>query len=401
VESPEIHRARTMLPYLKENGWIGRVLAVDLPAAGRDGRLDETVPKGTEIRRCRCLPALPGMSSLGLRAKVFLEREGDRWIRESRPDLIYFTTTIFDLFVLGPRWKQKHGVPYVLDYQDPWVTDYYDRPGAPRPPGGRWKYRFGQWRARRLEPKSVREAAGVTAVSESYLEELRQRYPESRETPMREIPFGVSELDWEKGRELGKVPWENQGEKIWLNLGRLAPSMGKALEAFFRAMAIRPPPPGTKIIFAGTSYERGKVSEVDPLGMAARLCPGVRVEAKPGRLPLLYGVKVLQSADRLLFFGSDDPGYTPSRLHQYLLAGKPVLAVLHKESPACRLAEKMGMLGVAPFMSGEIPAQIAKRIASLDWERPVSPGEGVCTANRMTRELCKLFDKSLAGLERN
>ena len=211
---------------------------------------------------------------------------------------------------------------------------------------------------------------------------------------MREIPFGVSELDWEKGRELGKVPWENQGEKIWLNLGRLAPSMGKALEAFFRAMAIRPPPPGTKIIFAGTSYERGKVSEVDPLGMAARLCPGVRVEAMEGRLPLLYGVKALQSADRLLFFGSDDPGYTPSRLFQYLQAKKPLLAILHQKSPAHRLGKNIGMPGLIGFLE-EKPADIAEKISRIEWGALTAAGSHMYTARQMTEELKNLFKTAL------
>lgn len=390
-----MHRARMMLGSLKEYGWSGQILAVQTPEAWADPRLGETIPKDTEIRRSRCLPKLPGLSSLGWRAKHFLEREGDRWIREQRPDLIYFTTTLFDLFALGPAWKKKHGVRYVLDYQDPWVTDYYEKPGAPEPPGGRWKYRIGQWMAKKLEPICIREAAGVTAVSEEYLDQLRRRYPQSGEIPMRAIPFGVSEVDWEKGRELGEVPWEKTDEKVWLNLGRLAPSMTKALEAFFQSLAITPPPKGTKILFLGTSYEAGRVSEVDPAGLAKRFCPQVKVEAKPGRVPLLDAVKALQSAERLLFFGSDDPGYMPSRLYQYLQAKKPLLAILHKESPAYRLGEKIGMPGAVGF-SNESVEGLAKKIAEYNSERLVKPGESVQTASKMTKELCGLFEGILS-----
>lgn len=384
-----------MLGPLGEGGWSGQILAVETGEAGADRRLGETIPKETEIRRCRCLPKVPGVSSLGWRAKYFLEKEGDRWIREQRPDLIFFTTTIFDVFALGPVWKKRHGVPYVLDYQDPWVTDYYEKPSAPEPPGGRWKYRIGQWLAKRMEPVCVREAAGVTAVSEEYLEQLRKRYPESRKIPMGAIPFGVAEIDWEKGRELGMVPWSATEKKIWLNLGRLAPSMEKPLEAFFRALAIRPPPEATKILFLGTSYQEGKVSEVDPAGLAKKFCPEVKVEAKPGRLPLLDAVKALQSADRLLFFGSDDPGYMPSRLFQYLQAQKPLLALLHKESPAYRLGQKIGMTGAVGFTE-EGPDVLAEKIGKVRWDQPVVAKREIYTAREMTKDLIHLFERVIS-----
>ena len=56
---------------------------------------------------------------------------------------------------LGARWKQKFNVPSVLDFQDPWVSDYYERHPERRPPGGRLKYGVSQWLARRLEPRTV------------------------------------------------------------------------------------------------------------------------------------------------------------------------------------------------------------------------------------------------------
>ena len=45
-------------------------------------------------------------------------------------DLIFFSTTQFDAFSLGPTWKRKFGVPYVLDYHDPWVNNYYRETGT-------------------------------------------------------------------------------------------------------------------------------------------------------------------------------------------------------------------------------------------------------------------------------
>lgn len=386
-----------MLGHLRENGWEGSVLTLDLPARGGDSRLAQTYPESTEIRRSRCLPAIPGAGSLGWRSRPFLQKKGTGWIHQTRFELIYFTTTINEVFSLGPIWKRKHGIPYILDYQDPWLTDYYDQPGAPEPPGGRMKYRIHQWLARRSEPRCVRSAAGVTAVSEDYLHQLWSRYPEARGIPMRTVPFGVAETDWKKAKELGQAPWKSGEKKIWLNLGRLAPSMKKALEAFLKSFAIRPPPVGTKILFLGTSYQAGIVSEVDPVGMARKICPRVNVEAVPGRLPLLDALKALQQADRLLFFGSDDPGYMPSRLFQYLQAGKPLLAVLHEKSPAYRFTQKHRMPGVVGFTTQEGSDQMAVKIAKLGWGKPVASDAIVYTAADMTRDLCGLFDEAVAA----
>jgi len=397
VESPEQQRARTLLPHLRENGWEGAVLTVDDPSErrGRDERLQATIPAGLEIVRVRCPMAWPGFGSLGLRSYGALKQAGERWISGNKPDVVYLTTTEFDLFRLGPVWRRSFGVPYVLDYQDPWVTDYYERAGAPPPPGGMWKYAFSQWRGRRFEPSCVGEASGVSCVSQAYGDDLRARYPTMSRIPIREIPFGVSEVDWDLASRLGKVPWEGQfvNSQVWLNLGRLAPSMGLALEAFFYSLSHRPPPKGTVILFLGTSYVSGQVSELDPVKMAARICPQVHVQAWPGRLPLLDAFRSLQQAGRLLFFGSNEPGYTPSRLYPYLLAEKPLLAILHAESPAYLKMLGSEAPGLVGFQKEETAPVLGKKVADMRWDLPVQAQDRVYTAEKMSKDLCEMFDQ--------
>ena len=397
VESPEQQRARVLLPHLQENGWEGAVLTVDDPSErmGRDERLEETVPAEVEVIRVRCPRAWPGFGSLGLRSYRALKQAGEQWISNHKPDLVYLTTTEFDLFRLGPAWRRKLGVPYVLDYQDPWVTDYYRRPGSPPPPGGKWKYAFSQWRARRAEPGCVGKASGITCVSRGYVKDLRSRYPSGEGVPMEAIPFGVSEADWELASRVGKVPWEEkfQDGQVWLNLGRLAPSMKLALEGFLHSLSQKPPPPGTVILFLGSSYQPGQVSELNPAGLAARICPQVRVEAWPGRLPMLDALRCLQRAGRLLFFGSDEAAYTPSRLFPYLLAKKPLLAVLHSQSPAFQRMFASRAPGLAGFLAGEDSATVGRRVADLVWNEAVDLGGDVYTAEKMSGDLCAFFDR--------
>lgn len=391
---------RMLLPHLKDNGWEPSILTVEDPSEhrARDDRLMKTIPAGIKIQRVRCPKALPGFGSLGLRSYFALKKAGEKWIRRERPDLIYISTTEFDLFCLGFAWKRATGVPYVLDYQDPWQSDYYNKPGAPTPPGGRWKYAFSQWRARRWEPRCVEGASGISCVSPLYVEELKSKYPQLRAKPVKAIPFGVSEIDWSLAGKEGKVAWEGklEGRRVWLNLGRLAPSMRPALSAFFRSLKKSPPSPETLILFLGSSYEVGRVSEVNPEGLAASICPGVRVEAWPGRIPMLDAIKSLQNADRLLFFGSEDPGYQPSRLYPYLRSAKPLLSILHRESPAFQWISKVGFPGVVGFLPGEAPEEVAARILRQNWEK-VSQQTKIFTCGEMTQEVCRLFGESSAS----
>ena len=170
VNTPDHHRVRMSLSYLEEFGWSAHVLAVapEFVEAERDLDLLKTIPPSTTVTR---VPALPvrltrwfGLGNLGLRAVVSLSRAGGQLLRREHFDLVYFSTTVFLVLALGPHWKRRLGIPYVLDMQDPWLNDYYQRSGMP-PPGGRIKYGFAQWQARCLEPSTMRQAAHILSVS--------------------------------------------------------------------------------------------------------------------------------------------------------------------------------------------------------------------------------------------
>ena len=86
---------------------------------------------------------LIGVGNAGLRCWLPMLFAGLRLLRHEKFDLVFFSTTQFFTFTLGRIWRRLRGVPYVFDMQDPWRTDYYQRPGSRPPPGG-WKYRFAR-----------------------------------------------------------------------------------------------------------------------------------------------------------------------------------------------------------------------------------------------------------------
>src|SRR5436309_3886268 len=97
----------------------------------------DTIPPEVPVRRVRALPAKwtrkLGIGDVGFRAFPYLYSAGSRIIEEYNIGLIYFSTTVFWSMPLARLWKERYGIPVVLDMQDPWVNDYYERkPGSKR-----------------------------------------------------------------------------------------------------------------------------------------------------------------------------------------------------------------------------------------------------------------------------
>src|SRR5690606_2574433 len=107
-------------------------------------------------------------------------------------DLIYFSTTAFHVMALGPGWKRKFKVPFVLDIQDPWRNDFYlDKPASQRPPKFFIAYNIDKY----LEAKTVPFADGIISVSKAYCDKFIKRYPAISEKMCRVITFGAAEND--------------------------------------------------------------------------------------------------------------------------------------------------------------------------------------------------------------
>jgi glycosyltransferase involved in cell wall biosynthesis len=329
-----MHRIRTALPYFVAAGWEVTVLTVDdpTPAAPVEPELLATIPPAVRIVRARCWSrrwsGLFGIGNVALRSLPFLWAAGCRLLAGRRHDVVYFSTTMFITLPLGRVWKALHGVPYVIDLQDPWVSDYYDRPGAPPPPGG-WKYRFARNLGRLLEGWTLRGASGLIAVSAAYLESARHRHPTLVGMPAAEIPFGSPDSDFAhlratlaaRHRLLPQVP----GCRI-VFAGALGPGQFAALDCLFAAVvAARREGAEISLHFFGTSYDPQARPATREL--AARHGLLDCVHERPSRLRYFDALQVTLEADANLVLGSTDLAFTPSKILAVLAAGRPVLAL--------------------------------------------------------------------------
>ncbi len=158
-------------------------------------------------------------------------------------------------------WRRQTGVPYVIDLQDPWRSDYYERPGAPPPPGG-WKYQFARFTAWLFEEQTFRNAAGFISVSHHYFRELSVRYPWFSRRLQAVIPFGGPQADFDylaRNPAPAKIQLKPDGCIHLLAAGSLGPSFSHALRVLFaalRRLQESDPELATRLRFhfVGTSY---------------------------------------------------------------------------------------------------------------------------------------------------
>lgn len=342
LNTPDMQRVRMSLPHFVAAGWDVTVLAVEdpQPAAPVEPELLDTVPSEVRVLRTRCLRRGFGVGNIALRALPFLWQEGTRLVREWRPDVVYFSTTQFAALPLGRVWRSRFRVPYIIDLQDPWVNDYYDQPGAPRPPGG-WKYRVARLQARLLEGWTLRRCAHVISVSQAYLDALARRYRWFTSERGSVLTFGAPEADMELARRkaASRPPLLPRSNKLRIAYaGRLGMDMKPALEILFSGLArARKDGLEIEVFFFGTSYAAAGSGESATGALAAAAGVADLVKESPARIPYLDSLRLLLETDIALVLGSEDTAYSPSKLYPTLLAGKPTLAV----APSGSVLEKL------------------------------------------------------------
>jgi len=417
ANAPDHQRVRMSLPYFRENGWDPVVLAVDAGCVEvpTDPLLADTVPPDVPVHRVRALPArwtrVAGLGNLAYRAWFQLHAAGARLLRDGKFDLVYFSTTQFVATALGRRWQRRFGVPYVVDIQDPWRTDYYERPGAPPPPGG-WKYRFARWQAARLEEKSWRGAAGFVSVSGDYLEQLGRRYAWFGAKPAALIPFGASEADFElvrAHRDLVPAYPREPGAVHLVSIGAVGPIMRTALEFLFAGVrnlqAAHPAAAARlRLHFIGTSYAPGAQAGFSVLPVAAACGVGALVREEPGRVGYFTAIKTMLAADALVILGSDDPAYNPSKIATCFLAGKPSLALTPAGSALDRMVRELDFATVASWpapvgvatVTGFLHPLLTDHSSAQPSPRNWTAFAASHNARARTRQQCALFDQALA-----
>ncbi|MBI3885051.1 MAG: hypothetical protein HY302_04900 [Opitutae bacterium] len=421
VNAPDCQRVRMSLPFYREFGWEPVVLAAEPQhrADWHDLSLLATLPADIEVHHCPAmalgLSRLVGISNLGIRVLPYLNRAAQQLLRNGRFDLVYFSTTQFVVTPLGRLWRRRFGVPYVIDLQDPWRNDYYERPGAPPPPGG-WKYQFARFTAWLFEERTFAGASAFVSVSHHYFRDLARRYPWFQKKLQTVVPFGAPQADFDylaRHPEPPSITLLPAGCRHWVAAGSLGPGFSHSLRVLFAGLRrLRDADPAAasrlRLHFVGTSYAPASSAQHSARPVAAAYGVADLVVEQPERIGYLDSLRLLQSADGLLLLGSDDRAYSPSKIYPYYMTRRPIIALAHADSLLAELLTQLRCAHVVTLLKpgeetqppGQIAALLARAAASETLATPtplnLTLSDRFLSARAVTARQCAVFDQVLA-----
>jgi Glycosyl transferase 4-like domain len=337
---PPAIRVRFFTNHLEEFGWKPVVLSVkpEFMEEPEDPAFARLIPPTLEVIRVKALPPRLtrklGLGDLGIRCFPYMLNALRRLCRQQPIDAVLIPGPPWHTFCLGSLIKREFGIPYVIDYIDPWVT-----PGRFSPLTKAFWYRMT---AHLLEPWVLRHSDKIIAVSEGAFRTLQERFPYLNRADFAEIPYGCEEADFscaETDHQISPFLEGRDGKIHFCYVGVIWPAAYETVEALLDALSLlRKRQPllfkRIELHFFGTSYQPGANPQVLPFAKKRGLS---NVSEHPDRIPYLEAITVLKRADVLLALGSNQPHYTPSKIFPCVLAERPILALLHEESSAVAL----------------------------------------------------------------
>jgi len=335
------HRARLWSRYLPEFGWEPIVVTGDPKAYEEkpDPDLERLVAPGLRVIHAATLSIGPvrTVGDVGVRAFWGCYRALATLAANRQVDFILVTIPSNFLAPVGRLVHRRYGVPFGIDYQDPWVNRW---PGVDSPFTRAWgSYHL----AKLLEPWAVRDAALITGMAPGYVSGMLERNPAvAQRAVVAYMPMGAAPEDFDLVRELRRRPFlfePGDGLFHMIYAGALLPAGVVVLDAFLAGLrALRDIAPETasrlRVHFVGTGR-----SPDDPQGH--RVLPRARemdvqdmVSEHPHRIGYVDTLNHLELGDAVLVLGSTERHYTPSKVFQAILSKRPVFALLHAESTA-------------------------------------------------------------------
>ncbi len=329
-------RISKFVKYIARYGWDVTILTVEQVGyyAHDDLLLKEVIESGAEIVRTKTLDPLkvagrrrrevkrPGDKTAAFLRGVthsFLQPDnkigwkkhavaaGRRLLESRKYDAIFASAPPFTSFLIARDLSRLSGVPYVVDYRDPWIDNrnfFYLTP-------------FHKRYAAALEKEVLTKAESVVVVNRRIKEGLLARWPFLTHDAVHILPSGYDREDIERAR-----PERVGSQKMRFLFSGIFPQ-GLTPTPFFKGLAKffdRHPEAADKVevVFLGTfreSYRKVAIKQkVD------------HVLVTPGYVPHGEVMDWLLSAT-VLWLTIDNPMVTPGKVFEYMGTRKPLLAL--------------------------------------------------------------------------
>ncbi len=348
-----VHRSRLFAQHLPSFNWDPIILTVheNYYEEKLDFNLVKLLPRELRIEKVKAWnvtkPRVIG--DIGIRGFFSIYRKAKQLIRQERIDFLFIPIPSFYAALLGRLLHSSTGVKYGIDYIDPWVHEF----------AGSDKVFSRHWWSTKLsaflEPIAVKKASLISGVAEGYYKGVLERNRNLAATCIFcAMPYGGEQADHEKVSKMNLQPYlfKKKTDKIQMvYAGAMLPNAYKPLEAIFEAIASnRYFFKDLEIHFIGTGRLANDPSSftIRPYAEKYGLWNEVIFEYAQ-RIPYLDVLVHLDNASGVFILGSTEPHYTPSKVYQAVLAGKPIYAVLHAQSTAIEVVREANIGIVLPF----------------------------------------------------
>ncbi|SDB65079.1 hypothetical protein SAMN03097699_3044 [Flavobacteriaceae bacterium MAR_2010_188] len=395
-----VQRPRLIGNYLKSFGWHPLLLTIDSKYYEEplDKDIYKTVSDDIEVIYTKAYkvtrPRLVG--DIGLRGFPFLLKKALEICKNRHIDCIWIPIPSFYTSLLGRIIHCKTGIPYGIDYIDPWIRDITNQ--------SNFRARISQLVARTLEPYAVRKAAFITGVSTPYYWPVIERNFKTAPTHVG-MPYGFDPNDHKITLEKLELPWNDIPHcKPWIYAGAFLPNSHLFMEAFFKAISKMKKAQlwneDIKLFFIGTGHYPAKRITA----YAAENGLQNMVFEQREREPFLHILNFLNAADRVLLFGSTEKHYTASKTYQCLLSERPLFAMLHKESSAVKVLKDVNADAyLVEYQDNQTRDRIIERIENVlmefKQERPWKPSLGKLdqySSKQSAKALASVMDEVIA-----
>lgn len=328
-----VHRPRLIANYLLDFDWKPILLTVlpEFYEEAHDLDMVRTVSSEIEVHSVKALPVYKPriVGDIGLRGWFHLRKKALELIEDRKPDFLWIPIPSFYMAILGRVLHDKTGIPYGVDYIDPWVRDIKTRKN--------WRSQLSLMSAKILEPYAVKKASLISGVNENYYLPVYERnFPKGGPAHIA-FPYGFDPNDHTIKLENMEYPWQViPNVKPFLYAGAFLPNSHLFLCALFAAVKELKQqqawPKENKLFFLGTGNYSGK----SILDYAKEYGIADEVFEVRKRFPFLHILNFLSAAYTVMVIGSTEKHYTASKTFQAILSKRPVFAVFHKDSSAVK-----------------------------------------------------------------
>lgn len=367
-----VHRSRLFAQHLVDFGWEPIIVTVHekFYEETLDPYIEKLVSPHLRIEKVNALSVKPIkiVGDIGIRGFLGLYWRIMNLIKHEQIKFLYIPIPSNFAALLGPLVHAKTGIPYGIDYIDPWVHFW---PGSEKIGSKAW---IARKLAEYLEPIAVKKASLITGVAPGYYEAVLERNPHLKTQAITvAMPYGGEVKDHACVARLNLDPFlfkKETGVLDFVYAGAMLPKAFKPLEEIMKAMVAQPEVfHNCRIHFigSGTSPNDQNGYNIKDLAQKYGLWEKIFYEY-PKRIAYLEVITHLNAADGTFILGSTEAHYTPSKVYQSVLSEKAVFAVLHQASSACQVIRDTEAGTVLDFDGEEDLSKINTRFVSL-WQQ--------------------------------